>query len=199
VLTGLLAYLASHYESLLQALYVVRVGHIVGVTPLSWIVMFAPLGLVMLLSFALRSMSFLAAQLSFWAYAALMGLSLSSISLVYTSQSISIVFFITAATFGAMSLFGYVTRADLTELGSILFMALIGLIIASLVNLFLHGSAFQLILSVVGVLIFVGLTAYDTQKLKLMYGDAANDPDRLGKIVILGALTLYLDALNIFV
>jgi hypothetical protein len=166
-------------------------------TPLFWVVLFAPLGLVLLLSFRIQKMSLGAAQLTFWGYAALVGLSLSGIFLVYTGASIARVFFITAGTFAAMSLYGYATRTDLSRFGSFLFMGLIGVVIASLVNMFIASSALQFAISVIGVVVFVGLTAYDTQRIKEMYfeGDGAVIA---GKKAIMGALQLYLDFINLF-
>ncbi|MBY8607840.1 MAG: Bax inhibitor-1/YccA family protein [Burkholderia sp.] len=166
-------------------------------TPLFWVVLLAPLALVMLLSLRIEHISFGAAQIGFWAYAALVGLSLSGIFLVYTGESIARVFFISAATFGATSLYGYSTRADLSRFGSFLFMGLIGIIIAGFVNLFLVSSALQFVVSVIGVLVFTGLTAYDTQRIKRIYiaGEAG---EIAGKKAIMGALALYLDFLNLF-
>jgi uncharacterized protein len=138
-----------------------------------------------------------AAQATFWAFAAIMGLSLSSIFLVYTDASIAKVFFITAATFGAMSLYGYTTKRDLTSMGNFLMMGLIGLIIASLVNIFMQSSMLDFAISAVGVLIFVGLTAYDTQKIKEGYSEGFG-ADVLAKGAIMGALSLYLDFINLF-
>lgn len=169
---------------------------IVG-TPIFWVVLFAPLALVMLLSFRIQSMSLSAAQLTFWAYAALVGASLSGIFIVYTGQSIARVFFISAATFGATSLYGYTTRADLSRFGSFLFMGLIGVIVAALVNIFLASSALQFAISVIGVLVFVGLTAFDTQRVKEIYFSGDTDVVA-GKKAIMGALALYLDFLNLF-
>ena len=166
-------------------------------TPLFWLVLLAPLGLVFFLSFRIDRMSLGAAQLSFWAYAGLVGLSLSGIFLVYTGESIARVFFISAATFGATSLYGYTTQSDLSRFGSFLFMGLIGIVIASLVNLFLASSALQFAISVIGVLVFVGLTAYDTQRIKEIYV-AGEDAIISGKKAIMGALALYLDFLNLF-
>ena len=137
------------------------------------------------------------AQLVFWAFAGVMGLSLSSIFLVYTDASIAKVFFITAATFGAMSLWGYTTKRDLTGMGSFLLMGLIGIIIASIVNIFLASSALEFGISIIGVLIFVGLTAYDTQRIKESYS-ASHGADVLAKGAIMGALSLYLDFINLF-
>jgi FtsH-binding integral membrane protein len=165
--------------------------------PLMWVLILVPLGLVFFLSFRISKMSVGAAQATFWAYAALLGVSLSSIFLVYTSQSITQVFFITAATFGAMSLWGYTTKRDLTGMGSFLIMGLIGIIIASIVNIFLASSALGFAVSVIGVLIFTGLTAYDTQKIKEMY--TVNDDGTVaGRKAIMGALSLYLDFINLF-
>jgi FtsH-binding integral membrane protein len=166
-------------------------------TPLIWLVMLAPLGLVMLLSFGINRMSAQAAQAVFWIFAAVMGLSMASIFLRFTGASIASVFFMTAGTFAAMSLYGYTTRRDLSQFGSFLFMGLIGIIIASLVNMFLLSSALQWAISVIGVLVFVGLTAYDTQTIKEMYyeGDSS---EIAGKKSIMGALRLYLDFINLF-
>jgi FtsH-binding integral membrane protein len=166
-------------------------------TPLFWLVVLAPLGLVFFLSFRIEHMSLRAAQFSFWVYAALVGLSLSGIFLVYTGESIARVFFISAATFGITSLYGYTTRSDLSRFGSFLFMGLIGIIIAGLVNIFLQSSALQFAISMIGVIVFVGLTAYDTQRIKEIYV-AGEDVTISGKKAIMGALALYLDFLNLF-
>ncbi|GGF00701.1 Bax inhibitor-1/YccA family protein [Stappia taiwanensis] len=172
-------------------------GYTIYASPLKWVVMLAPLAMVFFLSFRIQSMSASTAQTTFWAYAALMGVSLSSIFLVYTGGSIARVFFITAASFGALSLFGYTTKKDLSAWGSFLFMGLIGIIIASLVNLFLASSALQFAISVIGVLVFAGLTAYDTQQIKEMY-DGADGSEVAAKKSIMGALRLYLDFINLF-
>ena len=164
---------------------------------LGWIAMFAPLGMVLLLSFRIQKMSFAAAQATFWAYAAVMGVSLSTILFVYTGSSIAMTFFVTAATFGAMSLYGYTTQRDLTGMGSFLFMGLIGLILASLANMFFLSTQLQFVISVIGVLIFTGLTAYDSQSIKNMYF-AGDDGEVMGKKAIMGALRLYLDFINLF-
>ena len=166
-------------------------------SPLRWVVMLAPLALVFFMSFRIDRMSVSAAQTTFWAYAALVGLSLSSIFLVFTSQSIVQTFFITAASFGALSLWGYTTKRDLTGMGSFLIMGLFGLIIAMIVNIFLASPAMQFAISAIGVLIFAGLTAYDTQKIKEMYY-AGDDGTLAGRKAIMGALTLYLDFINLF-
>ena len=154
--------------------------------------------IVFYMSFGINKMSASKAQTVFWIFAGLMGLSLSWILLVYTGASVARVFFITSATFGAMSLYGYTTKRDLTKLGSFLMMGLIGIIIASLVNIFLKSSMMYFVISILGVLIFVGLTAYDTQKIKNMYA-ASDSGELMGKKAIMGALTLYLDFINLFI
>ena len=170
---------------------------IVG-TPFIWIVMLAPLGMVLLLSFGINRISIGAAFLAFWIFAALMGLSVAGIFLVYTGASIARVFFISAATFAAMSLYGYTTGRDLSRFGAFLFMGLIGIIIAGLVNIFVGSSALQFAISVIGVIVFTGLTAYDTQRIKQVY--LANDPAEMTiKKAIIGALALYLDFINLFI
>jgi uncharacterized protein len=167
-------------------------------TPLMWVVLLAPLGAVLLLGFRIERMSTGAAQATFWSYAALMGLSLAGIFLVYTGASVARVFFISAATFAAMSLYGYTTQRDLSQLGSFLFMGLIGVVLASLVNIFIGSSALQFMISVIGVLVFTGLTAWDTQRIKEVY--VTSDPrDVLTKKALMGALALYLDFINLFV
>ena len=163
-----------------------------------WLVMLAPLGIVMYLSFGIAKMSASKAQSTFWVFAALMGASLASIFIVYTQMSIARVFFITAGTFGAMSIYGYTTKRDLTKLGSFLMMGLFGIIIASIVNMFMKSSMMYFVISILGVLIFVGLTAYDTQKIKNMYL-ASDSSELMGKKAVMGALTLYLDFINLFI
>jgi uncharacterized protein len=164
---------------------------------LRWVVMLAPLALVFFLSFRVHKMSVSAAQTTFWAYAALVGVSLSSIFLVFTAQSITQTFFVVAAAFGALSLWGYTTKRDLTGMGSFLIMGVFGLIIAMIVNIFLQSSALQFAISAIGVLVFSGLTAYDTQKIKEMYWEG-DDVLVAGRKAIMGALTLYLDFINLF-
>ena len=166
-------------------------------SPLKWVVMLAPLGMVFFLSARIEKMSVSGAQTAFWTFAALMGVSLSSIFLVYTSASITQTFFITAASFGALSLFGYTTKKDLSAMGSFLMMGLFGLIIAMVVNIFLQSSALQFAISGIGVLIFAGLTAYDTQQIKSMYYEGDSDAT-VGRKAIMGALRLYLDFINLF-
>ena len=173
-------------------------GVAIYTSALKWVVMLAPLALVFFLSFRIQSMSVGAAQATFWIYSALVGVSLSTIFLVYTATSITQTFFVTAAAFGALSLYGYTTKRDLSAMGSFLVMGLFGLIIASLVNLFLQSSAMQFAISVIGVLVFAGLTAWDTQKIKNMYDIVANDETMMGRTAIMGALSLYLDFINMF-
>ena len=172
-------------------------AQLIYVSPLKWVVMLAPLALVFFLSFRINSMSVSTAQTTFWGYAALLGVSLSSIFLVYTGASITQTFFITATTFGAMSLYGYTTKKDISSWGSFLFMGLIGLIIASIVNIFMASSALSFAISAIGVLVFTGLTAYDTQKIKESYYEG-DDSDTAGRKAIIGALELYLDFVNLF-
>ena len=164
---------------------------------LKYVVMFAPLGLVLWLSFGINRMSQSAAQALFWTYAVLMGLSLSTIFLAYTGASIASTFFASAASFGALSLYGYTTKKDLSGFGTFLIMGLVGLIVVSIINIFMQSSALSFVISLVGVLLFAGLTVYDTQKIKNMYDHVAGTDFR-GKAIIMGALTLYLDFINLF-
>ncbi len=173
-------------------------GNALFFSGLKWIVMLAPLGIVFYMSFGIKNMSAAKAQTVFWVFAALMGLSLSWILLVYTGVSVARVFFITSATFGAMSIYGYTTKRDLTKFGSFLMMGLIGIIIASVVNIFLKSTMMYFVISILGVLIFVGLTAYDTQKIKNMYL-VSDSGEVMGKKAVMGALTLYLDFINLFI
>ncbi len=197
-LTGIIAYLVANTPALLQLFYQAGPqGQIVS-TPLAWIAMLSPLAFVMVLSFGIHRMKASTAQLVFWLFAGVMGLSLSHIFLQFTGASIARVFFITAATFAAMSLYGYTTKRDLTGVGNFLFMGLIGIILASIVNIFIGSTMIQFIVSVLGVIIFVGLTAYDTQKIKEMYNELDNS-EVAGKKAIMGALRLYLDFINLFI
>ena len=191
-ITGLVAFVVASTPALAAPIFT---------TPLKWVVMLAPLGFVILLSARIGTMSASAAQITFWLFAAVMGLSLASIFLVFTGESIARVFFVTAATFGAVSLYGYTTKRDLAGWGSFLFMGLIGVVIASVVNLFLASSALQFAVSVIGVLVFTGLTAWDTQRLKSEYlGSFQRGGDELAaKGAIMGALSLYLNFINLFV
>ncbi len=194
-ITGVAAYLAFNFA--VQNGQLTQFGVLLFQSPLRWVVILAPLAAVFFLSFRINRMSVAAAQTTFWVYAALVGLSLSSIFLVYTQSSITQTFFVTAASFGALSLYGYTTKRDLSAMGSFLMMGLFGLIIASIVNIFLASSAMQFAISVIGVLIFAGLTAYDTQRIKELYYEA-DGADVAGRKAIMGALTLYLDFINLF-
>ena len=188
-LTGLTAYFVAITPSLFNAIY--------G-TPLYWVVALAPLGFVFYLSARLHKISFAKAQTVFWIFSGVMGLSMAYIFIAFTGTSIARVFFITAGTFAGMSLYGYTTKKDLTGWGSFLFMGLIGIIIASIVNIFLKSPMLYYVISCIGVLVFVGLTAYDTQRIKEMYY-AADTAEISGKKAIMGALKLYLDFINLFI
>ena len=187
-LTGLVAFLVASSPAAVQLLF--------G-TPLKWVVMLAPLAFVFFFSFRLASMSAATAQTVFWLFCAVMGLSMASIFLVFTGASIARVFFITAAMFGAASLYGYTTKADLTRFGSFLFMGLIGIVIASLVNIFVGSSAIQFAVSVIGVIVFTGLAAYDTQMIKETYAENVGI-EANSKLAVFGALQLYLSFINLF-
>lgn len=200
VLTGIVAMITAQTPALMSLFYVMSPsGQMLGMKPLGWLVVFAPLGFSLFLGMRIHAMSFQTAQTTFWAFAVVMGLSLSSIFLVYTGASIARVFFITAGTFGAMSLYGYTTKRDLTGFGSFLIMGLIGIILASVVNMFLRSSGLHFAVSVLGVLIFTGLIAYDTQRLKAMYYEMGSYGDMAKKLAIMGALSLYLDFINLFI
>lgn len=179
------------------SLMLTDIGRTLFISPLKWVIIFAPLAFVFFLSARMDRMQVSTARLSFFAFAAVMGLSLASIFLVYTHGSIARVFFITAAAFGGLSLYGYTTKRDLSGWGSFLIMGVIGLVIASLVNLFLASSALQFAISVIGVLVFAGLTAYDTQNIKEMYYEA-DSQEAAARKSIFGALMLYLDFINMF-
>lgn len=201
-LTGIVAYLVYSL-----AITTGVDGKVVGLTefgtalytsPLKWLVMLAPLAFVFLLGFRLQKMSVAAAQMAFWAFAAVMGLSISSIFLVFTGQSITQVFFITAAAFASLSAYGYMTKRDLTGMGSFLIMGVVGILIAAIVNWFLQSSALGFAISVIGVLVFAGLTAYDTQRIKDEYLVIRHDTTMVAKAAVMGALSLYLDFINMF-
>jgi FtsH-binding integral membrane protein len=191
-LTGVIAYLTAQYAAanpaIAQALY-----H----SPLAFLILFAPLGVVMFLSFRISHLQAGTARLLFFVYAGLLGVMLSSIFFVYTHGSIARVFFISAASFGALSLWGYTTQRNLDAMGSFMIMGLFGLVIAMLVNIFLKSSGLDWAISVIGVLIFAGLTAWDTQKIKEMYSPM-DDGTIAGRKVVMGALALYLDFINMF-
>ena len=200
-LTGIVAYVVANSPPLLNAFYretMTSGGVALSPTILGWVVMLAPVAMVFFLSFRIMQMSQAAAQATFWTYAALTGASLASILIVYTGASVALTFFVTAATFGTMSLYGYTTKRDLTGFGNFLFMGLIGILLASLANFFFKSPAMSFVISVLGVLIFTGLTAWDTQKIKNTYYQIGGDTAVAGKAAIMGALSLYLDFLNIF-
>ncbi len=187
-LTGLVAFLVASSPAAVQLLF--------G-TPLKWVVMLAPIALVFFFSFKIESLKASTAQTIFWVYAGIMGASLATVFLVFTGASVARTFFVTAAAFAGLSLYGYTTKRDLSAFGTFLVMGLIGLIIASIVNIFLASSALQFVISAAGVLIFAGLTAWDTQKIKEMYWEA-DGAEVASKKAIMGALTLYLDFINLF-
>ncbi|QZP07948.1 Bax inhibitor-1/YccA family protein [Caenibius sp. WL] len=168
-----------------------------GGNPLAWVIMLAPLGFVFAMSFGANRFSTFTLQAMFWAFAAVMGLSLSTIFLVFTKASIAMTFFATAAAFAGLSLVGYTTKKDLSGMGTFLIMGVIGLLVAMVINIFVGSTLLQLGISAIGVLIFAGLTAYDTQRLKMMYHQVAGT-DFIGKAIVLGALSLYLDFINMF-
>ncbi len=187
-LTGVVAFAVASSDTAMATIY--------G-SGLRWVVALAPLGFILVLSFGIQKLSVGASQLLFWAFAGVMGLSMASIFHIYTGASIARAFFLAAAVFGAMSLYGYTTQRSLQSIGQFLIVGLIGLIIAMVVNIFMASSALDFAISIIGVLIFTGLTAYDTQKLKLMY-QSADGAQVAEKKAIMGALTLYLDLLNLF-
>ena len=193
-ITGLLAYWFGSTPSLITYL----INPLGGATILGYVVMFSPLAFVLVMSFAFKKLSSFALLGLFILYAVVMGLSMSFIFLAYTASSIASTFFITAATFGVMAVLGYTTKQDLTKFGSILFMALIGIIIASVVNMFLGNGMLDIIISCAGVLVFTGLTAYDVQKLKRIGAGVEYGSESSNKLAIMGALNLYLDFVNLF-
>ncbi|MGE0223825.1 MAG: Bax inhibitor-1/YccA family protein [Acetobacteraceae bacterium] len=202
LLTGIVAYLIANTD-LINAFYPLvqgPFGMTRQATPLAMIAMFAPLGFVLVLSLGVNRLSTTTAQALFWVFCAAMGASLTNIFLIYTSESIVRVFFITAATFAATSLYGYTTKADLSRFGSFLIMGLIGIVIASLINLFLQSSAMQFAISVIGVVVFTGLTAFDTQRIKADYVQYAyaDGVEGAAKRSVYDALSLYLNFINLF-
>jgi FtsH-binding integral membrane protein len=192
LLTGIVALLFAPYA---QSVLVNEAG--TGMSGLGWIITLAPLGFVMAMSFGLNRMSTGTLQMLFWAFATVMGLSMSTIFIAYTGVSIAQTFFAVAAGFGGLSLYGYTTKRDLSGFGTFLIMGVVGLFVAMLINLFLQSPAMMLAISAIGVLLFAGLTAYDTQRIKSMYAYVAGS-DMMGKVVIMGALSLYLDFINMF-
>ncbi|MBN9530671.1 MAG: Bax inhibitor-1/YccA family protein [Alphaproteobacteria bacterium] len=187
-LTGLVAFVVGTTPALFVPIFS---------TPLKWVVMLAPLAFVFFLSFRIHAISAATAQTLFWVFCAVMGLSLASVFLIYTGVSIARTFFITAVMFGATSLYGYTTKRDLSKMGSFLMMGLIGIVIASLVNIFLGSTMLQFVISVIGVIVFTGLTAYDTQSIKEQYAENY-DAESTQKMAVFGALSLYLNFINLF-
>jgi uncharacterized protein len=200
-ITGALAWLTFQMSVVQNAAGAITgltpLGHALFGTPLMWVVMLIPLGLVFFMSFRIQNLQASTARTLFFVYAGLLGISLATIFMVYTTTSITRVFFISAAAFGALSLYGYTTQRNLDAMGSFLIMGLLGLIIASLVNIFLKSSGLDWALSVMGVLIFAGLTAWDTQKIKEMFSPM-DDGTVAGRKAVMGALSLYLDFINMF-
>lgn len=201
-LTGLVAYVISQMAVVTneagQVVGLTQLGAALYTTPLAWVVMLSPLAFVLALTFGIRRMSFGTLQIVFWLFATAMGASLSSIFIQFTGESIARVFFITAGTFAAMSLYGYTTKRDLAKFGSFLFMGLIGVILAMIVNLFIGSSSLQFAISVIGVLVFTGLTAWDTQRIKELYVEGDAD-ETSGKKAVMGAVSLYLNFINLFI
>ena len=188
VVTGLVAFVVGTTPALYVPIFS---------SPLKWVVMLAPLAFVLVFSFKIQTMSAGAAQMAFWAFCAVMGLSLASVFLVFTGTSIANTFFIAAAMFGATSLYGYTTKRDLTKMGSLLIMGLIGVVIASIANIFIGSSALQFAVSIIGIIVFVGLTAWDTQTIKEQYAENVSAESQQ-KMAVFGALSLYLNFVNIF-
>jgi hypothetical protein len=198
VLTGATAYAVAEIPSIRELFYAINPDTMrMGLTPLGWVALIAPLALVFFISFRITKMSLTTAQTTFWAYAGINGIALAPIVLAYAGADVAQAFFVTAATFGAMSLYGYTTQRDLTGFGSFLFMGLIGIVIAMIVQFFLQSAVMNFVISVIGVLVFTGLTAYDTQWIKNAYA-AGDDTATAGKKAIYGALKLYLDFINLF-
>ena len=202
-LTGIVAYLvfsmAVTVDPATGAKALTSFGQLIYASPLKWVLMFAPLAFVFFFAFKANSMSVGAAQTSFWVYAGLVGLSLSAIFLVFTGASIANVFFISAATFASLSVWGYTTKRDISGWGSFLFMGLVGVILASIVNIFTQSSAMNFAISVIGVLVFAGFTAYDTQRIKDTYFEVAGNAEAAAKASVFGALSLYQDFIGLFV
>jgi FtsH-binding integral membrane protein len=186
--TGIIAFLVASTPALYVPIFT---------TPLKWVVMLAPLAFIFVLSWRFEQMSTSALQMTFFAFCAVMGVSMASIFLVFTGASVARVFFITSAMFAATSLWGYTTKTDLSKMGSFLIMGLIGIVIASIVNIFLGSSALQFAISVIGVVVFTGLTAYDTQNIKESYAEHFGH-DTNTKMAVMGALSLYLNFINLF-
>ncbi len=195
-LTGTIAHLFSQMAFNFETNQLTNFGTTIYASPLAFIIMLAPLGFMLAISFGITKMKESTVQILYWSFAAVMGVSLGSIFIQYTGESIARVFFITAGAFGALSLYGYTTKKDLSGWGSFLFMGLIGILIASIVNIFIASTFLQFVISIIGVLVFAGLTAYDTQQIKNMYYDGSGNE---GKKAIMGSLRLYLDFINLFI
>lgn len=193
LITAVISYWFASTPSMLSMLVTTS-----GMTGLGYVVMFAPIGFVLLMSFGFNRFSYFTLLILFLLYAAIMGASLSFIFLIYTSQSIFNIFIIAALMFGAMGIYGYSTKTDLTKMGSIFVMALVGIIISSLINMFMKSNTLSYIISFISVIVFCGLTAWDIQKLKRLNEEATVDEETKSKLGILGALTLYLDFINLF-
>ncbi len=192
LLTGIVAMLFAPYA---RDVLINSAG--TGMSPIGWIIMLAPLGFVMAMSFGLHRMSTATLQMLFWAFATVMGVSMSTIFITFTGVSIAQTFFAVAVAFLGLSLWGYTTKKDLSGWGTFLIMGVVGLLVAMVINIFLQSTAMHFAISAIGVLLFAGLTAYDTQKIKSMYAHVAGT-DMMGKVVIMGALNLYLDFVNMF-
>jgi FtsH-binding integral membrane protein len=199
-LTGIVAFLTLKTPALLSLIYAIEpmTGAITGMTPFGWIIAFSPLIFSLVMSFGFNRLSPMAMQAIFWGFAVCMGLSLTSLLLAYTGASIARVFFITAAIFGGMSIYGYTTKRDLTSLGSFLFMGMLGMLVASLVNIWLQSPMMYFIMSFVGVALAIGLTAYDTQKIKQLYFQLGSQ-EEAQKMAIFGAFQLYFDFIYLFI
>jgi FtsH-binding integral membrane protein len=196
-LSGIVAFGLFSSAELAGLFFQVQAGRLVGLNVLGWVAIFAPLGLLLLVSFRAAKMSVGSIQAVYWAVTALMGVSLSILLFTYTGASVARTFFVTAAAFGALSLYGYTTKRDLTAMGKFLFMGVVGLILAGLVNMIWPSGTMSFVISAAGVLIFSGLIAYDTQKIKDQYAEAWGS-DTAEKVAIFGALSLYLDFVNLF-
>lgn len=197
LLTGIVALLVASNEALLGMFYAVNDAGRLSPTILGWIAMLSPLAIVLVMNFGVNRLSEGAMKATFWGFAALMGVSMSTIFIRYTGASIAQTFFITAAAYGALSLYGYTTKRDLSAMGKFLVMGVVGILIAMVANIFIQSSPLQLAINILGLLIFAGLTAYDTQRLKELYSQVQGT-EFIGKSAILGALTLYLNFINMF-
>ena len=200
ILSGICAFAVVSFEPLQMMLFkITPSGRLLGLNPMGWVVSLAPLGIGLFFFMGLQNMSTQTAQLLFWVYAAVTGMSLSSFAFIYTAHSVVKTFFITASVFGAMSIYGATTKRDLTSLGSFMAMGLVGVIIASLINVFMHSSALEFAISFISIFIFMGLIAFDTQKLKDCYYTFGSSGEVGYKVALMGAFTLYLDFVNLFI